>query len=246
MSEPRQELSDSFLSTQSDDICIVLDVTDSMDNHIRKVLDLLPHYVVDRISRWKGGIERLGLVTIDDHYGFVGINEFAGETAFETRYVLSGQRGPKSGPRRKTSAIMFSGVTEDLEEYMYWIATQKTFNGGDPKECVLCGLAAAEELMPDAQIWLITEMPGFHYQCPLGITFSNWQNVNLLWCGSEWVSSAGTKTSSQIPYQFLNKIPPQRRVRLIDLPEPTYRLEDYVSVCTGEPPSESDGKDSDG
>lgn len=140
-----------FESQGKQTLTIVLDRTLSMKHVIEAMKKHLAGYIIRRLVLGDDPITQLGLVTFDDHYEWDH-----GEPAYHSY-----------------------GLTDNLEEFMYWLHTVEIGHGADSPEAIACALQAAVDLDPDASIWVVTDSvphgwsiysdDNFPDGCPCGI-----------------------------------------------------------------------------
>lgn len=159
-------------------VCLVLDVTGSMQSHINTIQDLMIQYVIRRAAEYP--ITALGLVLVDDHYLENYIHR--DKEAINARTSMPAR--VKDWP-----VIPFAGVTDNLEEYAWWLERIVLRDGGDTPECYACGVATARTIMPEASIWVVgdafphgTQRGDNHPSgCPLGHPTPQGVNVICRW-----------------------------------------------------------------
>lgn len=142
-------MDDALFSAQGRRTLIIcLDRTHSMKSVIEALKQFLVRYVIKRIAAGYDEIERVGLVTIDDHYRH-GHQE---DVAYQRQYL---NREDWYYPGE--SAYESYGLTENLEEFGYWLTTIQLGDGADLAEAIACGVDAGLRLGSDASIWLVTD-----------------------------------------------------------------------------------------
>lgn len=135
----------------SDNLIFVIDRTGSMIDVINAMKDLLAQYVLRHVATNELVTEnrmQLGLVTIDDHY----LQPYR-------RCVWDGK-----------SAHISYGLTDNLEQFMYWLFTIEQGNGSDYAEAYACGIQAAIKLDPKASIWVVGDSTPHGYYRSLRTT----------------------------------------------------------------------------
>lgn len=123
-------------------IVLVIDVTGSMGAIINALTTSLTKYAD---VMFKGQIDRLGLVCMDDHYVGRG-----GRT-------LSSERA--AGARGESTAVLFKQSTRDPAEFKKWLKGHPSGSGADEAEAWACAIDHARKLDPEANIWLCTDAP---------------------------------------------------------------------------------------
>lgn len=114
------------------DLILCIDNTYSMVNMIDRVIEYLPRFVVHVADN----IDRLGLVLIGDH--------------------------PELTLDEKDIPCVVYGLTENLEEYVYWIKNIRVHGGGDLAESISCAVNEARKLSDNSLIWIITDACPHH------------------------------------------------------------------------------------
>lgn len=149
---------DLFNTGDSDTLILVIDRTQSMINVIDTLSKLFAKYLIRYIGDTDKKIKRLGLIGVDDHYNVI---------RYESRnnpgtYVDYIDRASEEHKHRrvqygisKFGPYLNYGLTENLEEFMYWLTTMPIGFGEDSAEAYACSIHAALRLDPNASVWVI-------------------------------------------------------------------------------------------
>lgn len=158
-------------------MCLIIDVTGSMGG----IISLLTRSLIKYADvMFRGQIERMSLVCMDDHY-----RSKTEEERLFTEIVSEGGY--------KSNAVKFAQTTGNGKEFTRWLSHYPSGSGGDIPEAWACSIYAARKLDPEATIWLCTDAPphgreysghlGYHDNfeegCPCGVKL-DMTNVNLL------------------------------------------------------------------
>lgn len=170
---------------------LIVDVTGSMSGIIRLLMQNITKYTD---TMFKGQIERMSLICMDDHYVPYG----------DETLVDMAMRGA-------SPAVKFKQTTNNPKEFKEWLRDYPRGSGGDAPEAWACSIDHARRLDPEANIWLCTDAPphglklnGGHYgdsspkgcQCTIPL---NMDGVNLLFfsppCGWQPPEISGGKVN---------------------------------------------------
>ena len=116
------------------DVVIILDVTWSMGGVLEAMKKYLAKYIIRRCMQEP--INSLGLCLVDDHY-YEGYRQ-DNDSAYPVPFI-------------------WFGMTENLEEFMFWLLGAKLGDGADGPEAFDCAIASVKRDNPDASIWIVTD-----------------------------------------------------------------------------------------
>jgi Mg-chelatase subunit ChlD len=121
--------------TEPKDLILCIDASGSMHEVIQQVLAYLPQFVMYSYEK----IDRIGLVTFCDHPEDEDEDEDEDE-----EYIVD-------WPYRTY------GMTENLEEFVYWIKNIEVGDGGDWAESIACAYDQVLKLSDNSHKWIITD-----------------------------------------------------------------------------------------
>ncbi|KKK89758.1 hypothetical protein LCGC14_2729880 [marine sediment metagenome] len=157
------------------EIVFVVDRTASMLDVFKPVAKLVHRYVLYAAAEGMD-IERVGLVTVDDHYEHQTTKRGQEYSKEHNGWVA---RDSSGGPVISVSGPPATsyGMTDNLEEFAWWLERVPIGNGGDPEEAFCCGWWEGRNLSSEGHVWIVTDSYSRGWQryggesvtpCPLG------------------------------------------------------------------------------